>query len=757
MSTIPKRLGRYELQQQLGRGSVGELWKAYDLQERRDVAVKTLHTDFQSDPNFLNRFAKEGQAITSLHHSNIVQVHEVNVTRPGKSNETTAYIAMDYIEGQTLADYVHATSHQGRFPPVDQIVYLFTTLGVAIDYAHQQGVVHGDLKPTNILLNRLNTSKFEAGEPMISDFGLAQLLGNNAEVASPAYMAPEQAKGQTATNRSDIYSLGIILYEICTGVQPFRDESSVAVMMQHINTLPTPPILINPNIPPGLSEVILRAIAKDTATRFSLASLLATAIADACSMQPGTSSMFYEDSMPSQRTGASMPILGVSQPLPRQSQPFSQISAPLPALQSQYSPAIDRSMAMIPSTTSSMQVTPSMGRLPVPFEGDRSSMPSQRTSSFTSSMPVIPTTRQRGWWNITDSPIYIVVAVLLLLLLIIGGAIGLSLAGNKGQAANGPAVLTGHVFFQDDALGRADVLRIEIQNLAALPTNKSYFAWLQDTTNHTTPLGQLTVNGNSASLLYPGDAQHTNLLSVISGVIITLEDANTRPQTPGNQIVYRAMGDPATLQYIKNILYQTPGLPGNQSAVASLLDAIKSMNDKANSIADILQGTTHDFPLVGRQATRIIELIDGSAYAKSSGDLPVNDPILLNVGVGLLSSPNQAGYIDALDAQLTKLKQAAGKDTMLLQHLQNVENALTDLRDWIQKIRTYDMQILRANNLLDPAAINTALQLKNTVADAYTGRTIPPNPGPLPILNSAGAYQAYVESQYMAALTITQA
>jgi len=369
----------------------------------------------------------------------------------------------------------------------------------------------------------------------------------------------------------------------------------------------------------------------------------------------------------------------------------------------------------------------------------------------------MPPTRRREWWNITDSPIYIVIAVLVLLLLIISGAIGLSIAANKGRIANGPVVLTGHVFFQDDALGRADVLRIEMQHIATPPDGKSYFAWLQDTANHSIPLGPLALNGNSASLLYPGDAQHTNLLTVINGVIITLEDANSKPQAPGNQIVYRAQNDPATFQYIRNILYQTPDLPGNQSAIAGLLDAVKSMNDKANSIADILQGTTHDFPLVGRQATRVIELIDGSAYAKSSGDLPANDPILLNVNVGLLSSPNQVGYIETLNTQLTSLKQAAGKNAALLQHLQNVENALTDLQDWIQKIRTYDMQILRADNLLAPAIINTALQLKNTAADAYTGRTIPPNPGPIPILGSAGAYQAYVESQYMAALTITPA
>ncbi|HEU5230796.1 MAG TPA: hypothetical protein VFU49_23440, partial [Ktedonobacteraceae bacterium] len=474
-------------------------------------------------------------------------------------------------------------------------------------------------------------------------------------------------------------------------------------------------------------------------------------------MQPNMPAMFHEESIPYQRTGASMPILGVSQPLPKPSQPFSQISAPLPAIQNQYSPVIDRSMTMIPGATSnSMQLTSSMGRIPVPFEGDRGFTSPRHSTALISSMPM-PVARRRGWWNVADSPMYIVIAVLVLLLLIIGGAIGLSVAANKGQTANGPASLTGHVFFQDDALGHADVLRIEMQNVATPPPGKSYFAWLQDTSNHTLPLGQLSLQGNSASLLYPGDTQHTNLLAIISNVIITLEDAKAKPQIPANQIVYHAMSDPAILQNIKNILYQTPELPGNQGAVTGLFDAIKSMNDKTNSIVDILQGTTHDYALVGRQATRIIELVDGSAYAKSSGDLPPNDPILLNVGVGLLSSPTQVGYIDALSAQLTKLKQAAGNNPILLQHLQNVENAITDLRDWIQKIRTYDTQILRANNLLDPATVNIALQLKNTAADAYTGRTIPPNPGPLPILNSAGAYQAYVESQYMAELTITQA
>ncbi len=257
MSTVPRHIGKYELEQQLGRGSAGEVWKGHNPLLHQDVAIKLLYPDLQSDPNFMKHFAQQGHLLTSLHYPNLVRVREVNISRPPEANETTAYVVMDYVEGQTLADYINATSHKGIFPSPEQIVYLFTSLGVAIDYGHQRGFVHGNIKPGNILLARHNTKRFEGGEPQLSDFGLAQLLGNAAGISSPLYMSPEQAKGHAITSRSDIYSLGVILYEICTGVQPFRDESSVAVMMQHINTLPTPPSLINSNIPTKLSEVIL--------------------------------------------------------------------------------------------------------------------------------------------------------------------------------------------------------------------------------------------------------------------------------------------------------------------------------------------------------------------------------------------------------------------------------------------------------------------------------------------------------------------
>ena len=282
-----QRLEKYELRERLGYGGVAEVWKAFDTELHRYVAIKLLHTDLQTDPEFSTRFSREARFVAALHHPNIVQIHDFQTTHDPGTNTPIAYMVMDYVEGETLAQYIHRTSRTGQFPPPADIVHLFTSISKAIDYAHQEGMIHRDIKPANILLDKRHTAPDSIGEPILTDFGIARIIGTSSGtmtgmwLGTPRYLSPEQAQGYPGTTRSDIYSLGVILYEICTGVCPFRGESVTALMTQHINATPPSPALINPAIPPLLTATILQALAKDPAERFSSASALTAAVAEA--------------------------------------------------------------------------------------------------------------------------------------------------------------------------------------------------------------------------------------------------------------------------------------------------------------------------------------------------------------------------------------------------------------------------------------------------------------------------------------------
>ncbi|MEM7345631.1 MAG: protein kinase [Chloroflexota bacterium] len=287
---IGKSLGQYQIKEQIGAGGMATVFKAFQESINRHVAVKILPIHFANDPNFVKRFTQEAQAIAALEHPHIVPVYDF-----GTSNDLT-YMAMRYVEGGTLSDLM------GTKLSDERIVELISSVAKALDYAHSQGVVHRDIKPSNVLIGN-------HGEALLSDFGIAKMMGGNeggtqltgtgSILGTPDYMAPEQASGNQVDGRSDIYSLGVVLYELLTGHPPYQAKTPLAVVMMHINEPLPPPRQINPDIPEPLEQVVIKAMAKDPEKRYQTANEMAAALQDALLTLKSTS---QTGSMPTSST-----------------------------------------------------------------------------------------------------------------------------------------------------------------------------------------------------------------------------------------------------------------------------------------------------------------------------------------------------------------------------------------------------------------------------------------------------------------------
>jgi serine/threonine-protein kinase len=270
-----KKIGKYVIKEKLGTGGMAEVYKGYQENLDRYVAIKLMHAFLISDQDFLNRFQREARAMASLNHPNIVGVYDFDVYE-----ENSYFLVMEYIRGGTLKEHLEKLAQNGERMPLTEVVKMVAEIADALAYAHRREMVHRDIKPANIMLNE------DSERAVLTDFGIVKLLGNQAMaytatgalIGTPAYMSPEQALGKSGDHRVDIYSLGVMLFQMVTGSLPFDAETPLAVVMQHVNT-PTPlPDSIIPGIPWGLQEVILKAMAKIPEDRFESAGEFAAAL-----------------------------------------------------------------------------------------------------------------------------------------------------------------------------------------------------------------------------------------------------------------------------------------------------------------------------------------------------------------------------------------------------------------------------------------------------------------------------------------------
>lgn len=255
---IGKRInGRYKLLEMVGGGGMANVYLAQDMILEREVALKILRMDFNNDEEFIKRFNREAQSATSLTHPNIVSIYDV-----GEDGDIY-YIVMEYVRGLTLKQYI-----QKFYPvPIEKALDILKQITSALSQAHHNGIIHRDIKPQNILID-------DHGNVKITDFGIALALSatnitqTNAVLGSVHYLSPEQARGGMANNKSDIYSLGIVMFELLTGRLPFSGESAVSIALKHLQSETPSPKRWNPSIPQSVENIILKATAKDSYYRY---------------------------------------------------------------------------------------------------------------------------------------------------------------------------------------------------------------------------------------------------------------------------------------------------------------------------------------------------------------------------------------------------------------------------------------------------------------------------------------------------------
>jgi len=277
-------VGNYRILSVIGYGGMSTVYQGYQPSLDRYVAIKVLSPTLQSERGFAERFKREAETVAKLRHQNILQVLDF-----GQQNSVW-YMVMEFINGLTLKEYMRQKQDAGKRIPPTEIVYIVNSIAAALEYAHDHGLVHRDIKPANIMLRNEphKTSRNEIPyTPILTDFGVARILegaqrsSTGHAIGTPDYMSPEQVRGESAGPRSDIYSLGVVVYEMATGNLPFKGENALAVLVKHLQEDPPAPRIFSDDISEELELTLYQALAKDPLDRFPHPTDLAFAVAQA--------------------------------------------------------------------------------------------------------------------------------------------------------------------------------------------------------------------------------------------------------------------------------------------------------------------------------------------------------------------------------------------------------------------------------------------------------------------------------------------
>lgn len=815
MGTNQGHLGKYELQERLERSDIGDVWKAFDTQERRYVTIKIIAVDPQAGADFAPRFYREAQILVELHHPNIVPVRDFRIAQ----SESEAYIISDYVAGASLADYISTTAHVGKIPPSTEIVQLMAPIAAALDYAHSRNVIHGALRPSAILLEKQNETTSSLGEPKLTDFGLnsrQNLLTLPFDAVS--YISPEIAQGQMGTNRSDLYSLGVILYEMCTGALPFHGDTASDILMQHIHGTPISPALINPHISPTLAAAIIRSLARDPGARYTSAMALITTVAKALntSMPEGISYSQRRDESGVHRA-VNPPSLSeisgdiawgadnidtmnsptyLSQPS-HQSLPKAPFVPPVvagsntPVLPPP--PVISSATPVLPMTSAGsmpMKQTPAERYIPtaqIPLPSSAVSQGASLPSTLpgfsappqqSRPEPTLPVRRRRrGWFAI---------ALVALVLLIVLASSGIYLF-IRGTSPASPAII-GHAFFISSGLlagqssnqGISDELAINLQNLPDPQSGKSYYAWLLNANQASLPavsIGALPLNHGQVTMTYV-DPQHSNLLANYGHLLVTEEDTNPPPITPSLDITtwrysaaFPTTPNPAdatnhfsVLDHLRHLLAQDPklmkvGLGGGLSTwlFKNVTKIVEQAGSARDSQSQCTPANTAACDFVRRALVRVLDFLDGSTYV--SMDVPANTPLYIDPTVARVAllefdtlNQQPPGYLEHIGTHLRELSGSPGVTAEQRTLAIEIGQAINNVQGWLVTVRTDAAKLVNMDdNQLSQPAALSMLNAMLTQAQFALVGQFDPNTNTV----REGAAQIHNNIQGLATLNVS--
>jgi tRNA A-37 threonylcarbamoyl transferase component Bud32 len=509
---IGRTLGKVHVDLLLARGGMAEVYLGKHTTLQRAVAVKVLNNQYADDPDLLDRFQREARAVAMLRHPNIVQVYDFDAI------EGHPYLIMEYVAGLSLSTYMRGLPAGTQGLDLLLVNRLIGPLAGALQYAHEHGVIHRDIKPGNILLTSTSVP-VEAGKPLpadvqpvLTDFGLVRFLHSPRQTSTgqiagtPAYMSPEQARGDAVDGRSDIYSLGIVLYELLAGHIPFEADTTMGLLLKQINE-PPPPI---PGLAPDLQQVIERALAKQASERYQTPGELAAALQAAVEA----------------RVAAPTVVEGRSGP------PASSAKMPAPKKP-------DKSWLIFPALTA-------VALLIAGFFAIR---------SFVARPPALPTA---GGYEGAGTP-----------------------ASAQTPMVVGSAQPLGVLRFQDGAAS-VDEVTMSASNMPLPPEGEQYQVWLvEESGEELRSLGYLSLDPGGNGTVTFVDPQGRNLLAAYDKMEITVEPSPDASPNPSNQVAFSSGLPPGGLLHVRHLLVAFPATPGNTALADGLLKDARLVDDSA--------------------------------------------------------------------------------------------------------------------------------------------------------------------------------